>query len=96
MTATSTTLSLSIGATCAAAGLMTALGTLGGHAVAATPVTAYAGVFFAINIGVSMSAGAITLARRKFPHSWMLIGCRALSSWVVAIAMIMGAFLLRA
>lgn len=85
-----------IGAICALAGLNSVLGTLGGHAFADVPLLAYLGVFFAVNTGVAMAAGLVTLARNCFPQGWMMISCRALSSWIVAIAMMVGAFTLKA
>lgn len=71
------------------AGLALTVGTLGGHEAGSVPVGAYLGIFFTLNAGVAVAAALVTLARRHFNDRVTLIAARALSSWLVAIAVML-------
>ncbi|MCB1414917.1 MAG: hypothetical protein KDJ64_00730 [Nitratireductor sp.] len=72
-----------------AAGLALTVGTLGGHEAGSVPIGAYLGIFFTLNAGVVVAAALVTLARRHFNERVALIAARALSSWLVAIAVML-------
>lgn len=72
-----------------AAGLTLTVGTLGGHEAGSVPIGAYLGIFFTLNAGVAVAAALVTLARRHFNERVSLIAARALSSWLVAIAVML-------
>ena len=71
------------------AGLALTVGTLGGHEAGSVPIGAYIGIFFTLNAGVAVAAALVTLARRHFNERVTLIAARALSSWLVAIAVML-------
>ena len=71
------------------AGLALTVGTLGGHEAGSVPIGAYIGIFFTLNAGVAVAAALITLARRHFNERVALIATRGLSSWLVAIAVML-------
>lgn len=80
---------------CFLAGLTLVAGTLGGHAPGSVPLGAYAGILFALNLGTAIAAGIVTAALQRLPERITLITFRALSSWLVAIAVMMLALALR-
>jgi hypothetical protein len=68
---------------------------LSDHDFGTVPLAAYAGILFMSNIVLSASAGLVSVALKNIPFSWVSIAFRALASWLVAIALISFAVLLR-
>jgi len=76
-------------------GLFAALAILGGHAWGTIPAATYAGIFLALNAGLSMTTAVVALTLQRFPYPFVPIAFRALASWLVAIAVMAFAFIIR-
>lgn len=77
------------------AGLFPAAAILGGHEAGSVPFAAYAGMFVTLNAGLSIAAAIVSLALGRLAYSWVPIAFRALASWLVAIAVMSFAFIVR-
>jgi hypothetical protein len=78
------------------AGLFAALSILAGHAWGEVPVATHAGLFLALNAGLSMATAIVALSLQRFDYPFVPVAFRALASWLVAIAVMAFAFLMRA
>lgn len=78
------------------AGFLLAVATLSGHTANTIPPGVYFGVVFALNIVVVATAAISIIARQKFQQNWMLIALRTLSSWMIAMTVMMGTLALAA
>ncbi|MCJ8308358.1 MAG: hypothetical protein HRU27_05610 [Rhizobiaceae bacterium] len=78
-----------------AIGVLMTNAVLSGHTVSEVPPFAYVGILFALNIGVSACARLVFLSHQYFPYGWVSIVWRAGSSWLVAIAVMALALMLR-
>lgn len=67
-------------------GVILANAVLSGHTLGEIQPFAYAGILFAINLGLAISAGIVSLSLEKLPYGWVNITWRALLSWIVAIS----------
>jgi hypothetical protein len=76
-------------------GIILANAVLSGHSVSEIPPFAYLGIAFALNIGVAISAGLVSVSLEKIPHSWVMIAWRAAMSWLVAITVMTMALMFR-
>lgn len=76
-------------------GVFLANAVLSGHTVSEVPASAYVGIFFALNIGVSACARLVFLSHQYLPYGWVSIVWRAGSSWLVAIAVMALALMLK-
>lgn len=76
-------------------GLVLTNAVLSGHTVSEVPPFAYVGILFAFNVGVSAVARLVFLSHQYFPYGWVGIVWRAGSSWLVAIAVMALALMLR-
>lgn len=77
------------------AGVLLAVGALGGHAPGSVPFGAYIGIFFGLNLVTATSAMGTSIALGDGNAPVPRIAMRALSSWVVAIAVMMLALIYR-
>lgn len=75
------------------AGILLAIGALGGHAPGSVPLGAYFGIFFGLNLVTAGSAMATSIALGEANAPVPRIAMRALASWLVAIAVMMLALL---
>jgi hypothetical protein len=78
------------------AGFLPVAALLSDHDFGTVPPPAYAGILFMSNVVLSASAGLVSITLKNIPFSWVSIAFRALASWLVAIALISFAVLLRA
>lgn len=79
----------------ALSGLVVMSAALEGHPLGSLPVAIYAGLFFAANLGVAISAGIVSITLEKFTANWMKIGWRVVASWIAAIIILQLAFEMR-
>lgn len=77
------------------AGIMLCNAVLSGHTISEIPLFAYLGIAFALNVGIAVWAGLVSVLRETFPHGWVMIAWRAGMSWLVAIAVIAMTLMLR-
>lgn len=77
-----------------ASGLLSANTVLSGHSAAEIPLLSWFGIVFALNIVLAITAGLVTISREKLAYGWVMIGWRAGSSWIVAVAIIMVALVM--
>ncbi|MEO0547133.1 MAG: hypothetical protein AAF035_09300 [Pseudomonadota bacterium] len=68
---------------------------LSGHTIDEIPAFSYVGIAFALNFGVSACAAIVYQSREKLSYDWVMIVWRAGSSWLVAIAVMGIALMLR-
>ena len=68
---------------------------LSGHTISEVPPAAYLGIFIALNLVVACCARLVFLSLQFFPYGWVTIAWRAGSSWLVAIAIMALALMLR-
>lgn len=78
-----------------AIGLILTNAVLSGHTISEVPPLAYVGIFFALNVGVSACARLVFMSDHYLPYEWVSIVWRAGSSWLVAIAVMAMALMLR-
>ena len=77
------------------AGLLPASAILADHEWGSVPTFVYVGIFFMLNLGLAVSAGIVSQGLERLAYGWTSIVFRALASWLVAIALMSLAFLLR-
>ena len=77
------------------AGMFPTLAILGGHAWSEVPIATFAGIILALNAGFSMATAVVALTLKGFSYPFVPIAFRALASWLVAIAVMAFAFLIR-
>ncbi len=73
------------------AGAVLAVSALGWHAWAMAPATSYTGTLVALNAGFAIACGVLGLLATAVKAPWMPFALRAVSSWLVAIALMMAA-----
>ncbi|MEM8540854.1 MAG: hypothetical protein AAGF25_07850, partial [Pseudomonadota bacterium] len=84
-----------IGLIATISGLAVMSAALEGHPLGSLSVAIYAGLFFAANLGVAVSAGIASIALEKFTANWMKIAWKVIASWVAAIIILQLAFEMR-
>lgn len=78
------------------AGAASAIAVMAGHGSGHVPPAAYAGILASLAFLPSMVAACGSILREQFSGGWTLVSLRALSSWTVAVAIMVAAFSLRA
>lgn len=76
-------------------GLVLTNAVLSGHRISEITPFAYVGIAFALNVGVVVPAGLVAVSREKLPYGWVAIAWRAVMSWLVAIAVMAMALMLK-
>jgi len=76
-------------------GLFIMSAALEGHPLGSLKIAIYAGLFFAANLGIAMSAGVVSITLEKFSANWVRIAWKVVASWLVAIIILQLAFEMR-